>query len=64
MPSDMAEETNPQEKKQSSYTFEDAMNIADDIFKLQKEKDKEITTATNDDLSACAPEPFVPEFHD
>lgn len=39
MPSDMAEETNPQEKKQSSYTFEDAMMIADDIFKMQKEKE-------------------------
>ena len=35
-----------------------------EFVKLQKEKDKEITTVANDDFSACAPEPFVPEFHD
>lgn len=34
----MPEETNGQEKKPSSYTFEDAMMIADDIFNMQKEK--------------------------
>jgi len=39
MPPDMPEETKEQGKKQSYYTFEDAMNIADDIFKMQKEKE-------------------------
>lgn len=34
----MQQETEKTEKKESYYTFEDAMNITDDIFKMQKEK--------------------------
>lgn len=41
MPGTMAEkETTPenQESKQKTYTFEDAMKVADDIFSLQKDE--------------------------
>ncbi|MDG6229457.1 MAG: hypothetical protein QCH96_05780 [Candidatus Thermoplasmatota archaeon] len=38
MPRYMPQETERTEKKESYYTFEDAMNITDDFFKMQKEK--------------------------
>ncbi len=31
--------TETQESKQKTYTFEDAMTVADDIFSLQKDKE-------------------------
>ena len=34
----MPKKQNSEENKEKIYTFKDAMNIADDIFNLQKEK--------------------------
>jgi len=39
MPRRMPQDTERTDKKESYYTIEDAMNITDDIFKMQKEKE-------------------------